>query len=377
MSTVATPAGALIPVDARAGLLRRFAMVCGGAAVLSLASALLQADERGPRLLEAAGYVFAVSLSTWLAIDVGRIALRRPLGAEAPDYWPGDGVRGTALVALGTVCGFFLGTWLGDQVAGQSTFALVERAPLRFYGIVTGSAAVSLASFAFFRQYAAAQVRARQAQEARMALLASQLEPHLLFNTLANLRVLIAREPARAQAMLDRLVAFLRTTLAASRSTTHPLADEFSRTSDYLELMSMRFGPRLRFELTLPDELASHPVPTLLLQPLVENAIRHGIELAVHGGVVTVWARTVRADDDCEFLELSVGDTGCGHAEAGSSPRAGLDPAAVSGGYGLAHVRQRLATLYGRNAKLRMSREDHGGTVATVTLPLTARAPLR
>jgi hypothetical protein len=369
MSVAHTPDHALIPADARAGLLRRLLIVCAVATVLSLASGLLQADERGPRILEAAAYVFAVSLSTWIIIDVGRIALRRPLGADAPEYWPADGVRGTGLVVFGTVCGFLIGTYLGDRLAGQSTFELRTYAPLRFYGIVTGSVAVSLASFAFFRQYANAQVRARQAQEARLALLASQLEPHLLFNTLANLRVLIALDPPRAQAMLDRLVSFLRTTLAASRNTTQPLSEEFARMSDYLSLLELRFGPRLRFELTLPDVLRSHHVPTLLLQPLVENAIRHGIEPAVDGGVVAVRARFVRAESGRDALELVVSDSGAGLPEVQpghgpTGPRTG-----GRGGYGLAHVRERIAALYGRDAGLLLSVGDHGGTVATITLP--------
>src|SRR5690606_22156517 len=122
----------------------------------------------------------------------------------------------------------------------------------------------------------------RQASEARLRLLESQLEPHMLFNTLANLRALIGSDPPRAVEMLDRLNAFLRATLAASRSAAgaqrHTLRDEFARLDDYLALMAVRMGPRLRVVLSLPEPLADCPVPALLLQPLVENAIRHGLE---------------------------------------------------------------------------------------------------
>ena len=97
--------------------------------------------------------------------------------------------------------------------------------------------------------------------------------------------------------MLDRLIAYLRATLAASRATTHPLQAEFDRLRDYLELMAVRMGPRLRYTLDLPPELATQPVPTLLLQPLVENGIRHGLEPKVDGGSITVRARRrARAD---------------------------------------------------------------------------------
>ena len=112
----------------------------------------------------------------------------------------------------------------------------------------------------------------------------------MLFNTLANLRALIGVDPPAAQHMLDRLNAYLRATLNASRATQHPLSAEFARLADYLELMALRMGPRLQVTLDLPDALADVPVPPLLLQPLVENAIQHGLEPRVQGGALTVRA---------------------------------------------------------------------------------------
>ncbi|MBL0299124.1 MAG: histidine kinase [Betaproteobacteria bacterium] len=100
----------------------------------------------------------------------------------------------------------------------------------------------------------------------------------MLFNTLANLRMLISLDPARAQAMLDHLIAYLRATLNASRSATHSLATEFERIADYLALMGVRMGPRLQVRMDLPQDLRGLAVPALLLQPLVENSIKHGLE---------------------------------------------------------------------------------------------------
>jgi LytS/YehU family sensor histidine kinase len=97
----------------------------------------------------------------------------------------------------------------------------------------------------------------RHADEARLKLLETQLEPHMLFNTLANLRALIGVDPARAQHMLDHMIAYLRSTLDASRATTHPLQAEFDRLRDYLALMAIRMGPRLQVDLQLPPELAT------------------------------------------------------------------------------------------------------------------------
>ena len=132
-----------------------------------------------------------------------------------------------------------------------------------------------------------------QAAEARLRLLEAQLEPHMLFNTLANLRALIGVDPQRAQTMLDHMIAYLRATLRASRADAdrpHTLQDEFARLQDYLELMAIRMGPRLQFALELPEALATQPVPPLLLQPLVENSIQHGLEPKVEGGRITVRA---------------------------------------------------------------------------------------
>jgi LytS/YehU family sensor histidine kinase len=173
------------------------------------------------------------------------------------------GWRGIALIVCGISVGFVLGTALGDAYSGTAT------------GLLRGHDAVpSLLT------------------EARLKLLEAQLEPHMMFNTLANLRVLIATDPPRAQAMLDHLIAYLRATLGGARAALHPLADEFARLADYLEIMAVRMGPRLAFALDLPEALRGVPVPPLLLQPLVENAIRHGLEPQVAGGHIGVRAST-------------------------------------------------------------------------------------
>jgi LytS/YehU family sensor histidine kinase len=180
----------------------------------------------------------------------------------------------------------------------------------------------------------------------------------MLFNTLANLRVLIGLDTVRAQAMLDRLINFLRATLAASRSERHALAAEFDRLADYLALMQVRMGDRLTVRFDLPDGLRNRPVPPLLLQPLIENAVVHGLEPKVEGGRLEVAASL-----DGPTLRLTVRDTGVG---LGSAP--------VSAGgsrFGLEQVRQRLATLYGDAASMDLipAGDAEGGTLATVRLP--------
>jgi sensor histidine kinase YesM len=157
--------------------------------------------------------------------------------------------------------------------------------------------------------------------------------------------------------MLDRLIAYLRATLAASRQTSHSLSDEFERLRDYLELMTVRMGPRLRYSLELPPELARLPVPSLLLQPLVENSIQHGLEPKVEGGSITVRARRL-----ANVLTLEVIDTGVG------LPAAAL----LKSGFGLAQVRERLAATFGELAVTDLSPVVSGGARATISYPCPA-----
>ncbi len=306
-----------------------------------------------------ATYSLAIGSLTWLLIDFGRHLL--PSSRETG--WP-QGAAGLMLPLVGIVTGYVAGTLVGDAVWGNASWS--EQARPRLVGsvLVTLLAGV-IANFYFYsvnrgryfqRRMSEAQAHAT---EARLKLLESQLEPHMLFNTLANLRVLIGMDPPRAQAMLDRLIAFLRSTLDASRTATLPLASEFDRLSDYLALMAVRMGPRLQVALDLPDELRQLPMPPLLLQPLVENAIKHGLEPKVAGGRIEVTARR-----DGNRLRLSVRDTGVG-----------LGAASADGSrFGLQQVRDRLAALHGEAANLTLqpAPDADGGTIAEVILPLAA-----
>ena len=193
----------------------------------------------------------------------------------------------------------------------------------------------------------------------------------MLFNTLANLRVLVVLDPPRAQAMLDHLIRYLRATLGASHARLHPLATEFAMLDDYLALMALRMGPRLQVQLHLPDVLRQHPVPPLLLQPLVENSIRHGLEPKVAGGRIEVGASLLAGQ-----LVLTVRDTGVGLPEASTSTTAAAPPTDRASHYGTHHVAERLATLYGSQAsfKLQAAPDAEGGTLATLRLPLHTQA---
>lgn len=320
--------------------------------VLALAISAIKGDSFATTLL----YSQFIGFYIWAGIDGGRYLL-------SPGGWPG--VRPMAvLVVVVVFVGYALGLASGNLVTGRPLLSSANNLP----GATVGFLLMSLALGAFGAYYftsremlAKARLEQeeaqRQASEARLRLLESQLEPHMLFNTLANLRALIATDPPRAIDMLDRLNGFLRATLAASRSDAHggrhTLRDEFARLDDYLALMGVRMGPRLRVCLDLPEALAPLPVPALLLQPLVENAIRHGLEPSARGGELHVSAQR-----EGDTLCLSVSDNG-----VGSEPPA-------REGFGLTQVRERLQALHGPAARLEWHSAPGQGTRARLYLPM-------
>ncbi|MBL0727399.1 sensor histidine kinase [Piscinibacter sp. HJYY11] len=342
------------PHDTLAAFLSRGLVVVVLNSVIALGLAL-----RNEHLDVQMVYSHAIGLTIWLTIEAGRFVFRRDPHSNWPAGW-----RRYVLLVAGIVVGYVVGMSAGASYSGSSNWAALQSSPRQTLGYLFLSVTVSGAITYFFyirgrgesmeRLAATAQ---RDASQAQLQLLSSQLEPHMLFNTLANLRVLIAVDPPRAQEMLDHLVAFMRSTLTASRGMLHPLSSEFARLNDYLALMKIRMGDRLVAELRMPDDLGELAVPTLLLQPLVENAIKHGLEPKVEGGRLIVSASRDGAD-----LKLTVRDTGVG-----------LSTVANDGThFGVSQVRERLATLYGEVASLTLAPADdaEGGVAATVRIPL-------
>lgn len=368
--TLPDPATAPRPDPIRGRLWRSFRVMVVICLLIAAALTLLDGGSHvGAKLV----YSFAIGLSCWLVVDVTRVgllwllqraALRRGL---APTSAPVrlDWKLLLPLLALAAVLGPTLGLSIGDALTGFQSPSLLQLSSgsTRLVIVVTVTALlVSTVLLGLRERLGRVQQQAaaaeREAAEQRLKLLQAQLEPHMLFNTLANLRVLITVDPPRAVAMLDRLNAFLRATLSASRGGAHPLSAEFARTADYLALMGFRMGERLQVSLDLPEALREVPVPPLLLQPLVENAIRHGLEPSVSGGRLTVSARS-RGDR----LQLVVHDTGVGF---------GASPVGDGTRFGLEQVRGRLTTLFGDRARFAIGAADDGdgGTLATIELPL-------
>jgi signal transduction histidine kinase len=194
------------------------------------------------------------------------------------------------------------------------------------------------------------------AHEARLRALRLQINPHFLFNALNGVSTLVSEgRSSDANRMLSRLSDFLRATLDRTETREIPLAEEIDFACKYLEIEEARFGQRLRVEIAVAPEAEAALVPPLILQPLVENAVRYGILPREGGGSVAIAA----ARDD-GFLTLSVRDDGPGMASVDSAARPGV---------GLANVRQRLAELYGADAALELGRGERGGLAASIRIP--------
>jgi hypothetical protein len=203
----------------------------------------------------------------------------------------------------------------------------------------------------------------RQVVEARMAAMQAQVEPHFLFNTLASIEHLIETDPARASRMQRNLIALLRATMPTMREAnaqgTRDLGRELSVIRPYLEILKVRMEERLQTEIRVSDGLLSAEFPPMMLQSLVENAIKHGLEPKAEGGQLTVSAEVVHGK-----LAVTVADTGLGFGKA--------DTAGT--GIGLSNIRERLALLYGGKASLNITEPEGGGTSVTITVPYVAHA---
>ncbi len=214
------------------------------------------------------------------------------------------------------------------------------------------------------KEAAARSEAQRLALESQLLLLRAQLEPHMLFNTLANLRSLVREDAGRAETMIDQLIVYLRSALAASRTESVALSREFAQLRAYLDIMSLRMGPRLAFRLELPASLEGTAIPPMLLQPLVENAIKHGLEPKVGPGSIEVIAREIAAG-----IEIRVSDSGLGLPAEEEEEGAGPSNRPATSSYGLQHVRDRLRAVYGPAASLSLERRVPTGVSAVVFIP--------
>ncbi len=188
---------------------------------------------------------------------------------------------------------------------------------------------------------------------AKLQLLHAQVEPHFLYNTLGSAKYLVRSDPAGAERIIDNLILYLRHSLPRLDHALTTLGDEVDRVRAYLEIMQIRMGARLGTQLSVPDALKSVPFPTMMLQTLVENAIKHGLEPKSGGG--TIW---VLAQEKGDRVAVTVADDGIG-----------LSGETAGSGIGLRNVRERLHLAYGTDAAFDIAVNFPTGVAATITVP--------
>jgi sensor histidine kinase YesM len=270
-----------------------------------------------------------------------------------------------ALLAIGSI-GCFAGAYV-LQIVGivprdyywreiQSSFPICI--------VVTVLVGLSITSFESLRhklQSATLELRTRQMEqerankllvEARLSSLESRIHPHFLFNTLNSISSLIASDPKRAEDTVGRLASLLRFSLNANHSSLVPLAQELKIVREYLEIESTRFGSRLRYTISVPDDLAALKVPPLALQALVENSVKHVVAQCPEGGSIQITGRARP-----ESIQLEVVDDGPGFSLASISPE-----------HGLGNLSVRLQLLYEERGQLDVIREGDK-TIARISLP--------
>jgi hypothetical protein len=199
----------------------------------------------------------------------------------------------------------------------------------------------------------------RQLAQAKLQVLQAQVEPHFLFNTLSTVDYLIETDPSRASQMQKRLITYLRGALPQMRQEASTLGREMHLIRAYLDLIKMRVEERLEIEITVPEALESAEFPPMMLQSLVENAIKHGIEPKPEGGRVTVGAKVHNGQ-----LWVEVRDTGIGIVDPDR-----LEAPTSGTGIGLQNIRERLAMLYPGKGRLTLMSDDRMGTVVRIGVP--------
>ena len=268
------------------------------------------------------------------------------------------------LVAAALTIGTVIGSYLGSFIAGLSPSTLFERhslLQLLVLGVMFGS--IITYFFSSREQIAESQARAQEekikrltsekkAVEANLKLLQAQIEPHFLFNTLSNVLSLLDTDSEKGKSMLMDFIQYLRASLSKIREQKATLEYELEMIQAYLNIFKVRMGDRLQYKIDLPDNLKTTTFPPMLIQPLVENAIKHGLEPKIDGGEIHIKGESIDG-----WLRLEVIDTGNGFKGE------------INNGMGLSNIRERLQSLYGGDGRLILEENQPHGMKATIEVP--------
>ncbi|MDH4271089.1 MAG: histidine kinase [Candidatus Aminicenantes bacterium] len=330
-------------------------------AVMTLQSYMLAREAKFP--FDIRNFFF--QLGTWLpwaAFAPLIFAVEKRIRTAAGRWYVKAAFHLAAAIVILTAHGLLTGFLLRElkillEAAGRVRGLIVfgsfgMRIPV--YGAILGAGL----AWDYYRQFreralAAAELKAQLAQ-AQLQALKSQIHPHFLFNTLNTVAALVHEDPDAADRIISRLSGLLRSTLENQGRQEVPLKEEVEFLAIYLDILETRFGDQISFRVEIEPAAGGALVPSFLLQPLVENAVRHGLASRREGGVVSIRASRLGAT-----LRLEVSDNG---------PGFGGDPESlVRQGFGLANVRERLTLLYGRDGGLTL--ENAGGASIKISIP--------
>jgi sensor histidine kinase YesM len=280
-------------------------------------------------------------------------------------FFPSDkpilqAVRVAVALLIGSLCGSFLGTILSGLgpaiIFGKHGLFQLLILGVMFGTIITyffSSRAQIAESKTLIQEEKIKRLTSeKQAAEANLKMLQAQIEPHFLFNTLSNVLNLLDNDVAKGKSMLVDFTSYLRTSLVKIRGQRTTLGHEMEMIRAYLNIFKVRMENRLNFSIELPEPLAEIEFPPMLLQPLVENAVKHGLEPKIEGGNIMI-----KAEEKNGFLSLEVIDTGIGITGHYHS------------GLGLSNVRERLESLYDNRASVSLEANQPCGVKATIEVP--------
>lgn len=301
-------------------------------------------------------FIFSQSIGLCMCASIlaGHLFLKRP------------SILGHVILFVITMpLGVIAGTLIASIIAGVTFSEILEGSPaLIFQILIIGILFGCVITYFFFIREKISQTQARlheeqikrltlekKTLESHLKLLQAQIEPHFLFNTLSNILSLLETDPEKGKSMLENLAKYLRSSLYITRNRRTTLGREMGLIKAYLELHKVRMGERLHYATQIPETLEHMAVPPMLLQPIVENALKHGLEPRIDGGHILI-----RAEARDGNYRLIVTDTGVGLTEDADA------------GIGLSNVRERLKALY--NGKARLTLEENQPTGLKVTLDL-------
>jgi sensor histidine kinase YesM len=286
----------------------------------------------------------------------------------AGEYWfhPSSPMRNMLIIVAAISTGAVAGSFLASMVTGIPLSFILQGEPipllqLLFMGLLFGS----IITYFFSSRERMVQAQAliqeerikrlsleKESLETRLRLLQAQVEPHFLFNSLSNILSLLDTDLGKGREMLADLIRYLRASLSRTREKTTTLGQEMELVRAYMNIYKVRMGDRLRYRVEIPAHLMDRPFPPMLIQPLVENAIQHGLEPKIDGGEISILVQERE-----NFLHLAVSDTGMGFDEKKDV------------GIGLANIRERLQTLFDGRGRLILEENAPSGLKAILEVP--------